>query len=182
METAAKYATEPTSVHRENDVRLQAVHSILDRLHIQPGQLVTRLTNLFSRDRLMRQSLSDAMGSREIAIDALTKLTRQLSLPAGAEGLIAESIRAHNIRIQVELEQIVAGLARMEPDYLQVEPVKELVMASQELMDCTEDILTEMYDCFVKGDPLLKRLRHSKATTSLALATIRSKRAYGGQS
>ncbi len=166
----------------ENDVRVQAVHTTLDNLHIPAGALITRLSHLVNTMRTLRTSLADSVMCRIYAIEKLTRLNRQLTLPASEQGPIAVAVKAGNAQIQRELEAVISDLATITPDYLQAEVVVNVVKAAQEVMYTTEDMLSTMQAYFPAGDPLQRSLRDSLAQLSLELTAIRAKRAYGGES
>jgi hypothetical protein len=168
----------------QRDVRLSFVENTLDQLSIPPGPLFSRMMQLLSRDRVHRRSLNDATVSRVQAIDRLQALMREdnartqdTESPFGDAyapvGLIADVVKRYQVRVHSELQRVISDLANMQPNYLDIDPVRDLVMASQELMEATDRVLEDMRDCFPKGDPLLRSLREASANTYAALLYIR---------
>ena len=160
----------------ENEMKEHVIHTALDTLHIPAGPVITRLASLINTMKVLRTSLSDSIQCRINAIEKLTRLARQLSLPAREQTPVGVAVKVYNAQIQREVETIISDLAAMTPDYLQAEVVVNVVKAAQEVMDHAEDMLATMHAHFPTGDPLRKSLRDSLAQLHLELTAIRARR------
>lgn len=156
-----------------NDPNLRVINSTLDSLHIQPGSLISRLTRLVMQHRTMKDSIATLMLSRRQAIDALSYVIKnQLTLPEDAAGPLAYALNDYQTHVKVNLERVLADLATIEVDYLNIEPILELVKAARELSYNTEEVLSEMRQYFPPGDPLRKKARDSLVNVDLHIAKL----------
>lgn len=156
-----------------NDPNLRVINSTLDSLHIQPGSLISRLTRLVVQHRTMKDSIATLMLSRRQAVEALGDVIKsKLTLPEDAAGPLADALNEYQTHVKVGLERVLADLATIEVDYLNIEPILELVKAARELSYNTEEVLSEMRQYFHPGDPLRKKTRDCLVNVDLNIAKL----------
>lgn len=105
----------------ENEIKDHVIHTALDALHIPAGPVIIRLVNLVNTMKVLRMSLLDSIQCRVNAVEKLTRLAIQLSLPAIEQTPIALAVKNYNIQIQRDVEAIISDLAAVTPGYLPAE-------------------------------------------------------------